>query len=89
MLLMDYRYHLKLIKIAEKSIVRNVVAQSMITKRNSQQSMTNEVVTREISNLKTSMNNITEALGSSVKGKFGDSVRETLQNQTEKLNDII
>lgn len=88
MIYIDFRDVLAIKKRAEERIVKNVISTSMIAKTNKNKDKVQSNTIMESSTLQSNLNNISNDLGRSVKGKFGSRVRETFQNQAEKMQEF-
>lgn len=86
MLILDLPTQLKVIKTGEKMIVQNIISKSMTYKANSNLQTTKEAALTESSSAKENLQNISKDLGRTVKGEFGNRVRDTFKNQTEKMD---
>ena len=75
-------------KRAEKSIIRNVVADAMTLKVVRNHMKIEKNIDVECSAMKEKMNDVSVNLGGSVKGQFGEKVRKSIKIQTEKINEL-
>ena len=75
-------------KRAEKSIIRNVVADAMTLKVVRNHIKIEKNIDVECSAMKEKMNDVSVNLEGVVKGQFGEKVRKTIKIQTEKINEL-
>jgi hypothetical protein len=75
-------------KRAETSTIRRVVANAMTSKIVQNRKKTEKNIKIERSTIKEKMNDVSVNLGGSVKGKFGEKVRKSIEIQTEKINEL-
>jgi len=75
-------------KRAEKSIITNVVSYAMIAKANYNFQQTKNAVRMECASVQDNMKRINENLSHSIKGQFGNQVREKLKNETERMKEL-
>lgn len=85
MLIMDFT---KLKKLAEISWIKNVVAESMDAQVDSNYRKCETAIEEEISAIKEVLRNGSENVASSVKGQYGNKVRETIKVESEKVNNF-
>jgi len=85
MLLIDYR---KVKKSAEIALVRYVVSEIIIRNSSRARQEVLEAIEEEVSSLQDRLKAQSEHLNSYLKGKFGNDVRETLKNQSERISSL-
>lgn len=85
MLLLDLK---KVKKAAETVWIQNVVAKTIASQVDSNYQKAETTSTEECSSLKKDMENESEEITNSLKGNFGQRVREVIEIEAEKLNDL-
>jgi len=85
MLIIDFR---KLKKAAETLWIENVVTDIMVSQVENNYQKTKAAASEEVFSIKEGLENNSENLASSVRGKFGNRVRETIKMEANKMDEL-
>ncbi|HLR80635.1 MAG TPA: hypothetical protein VK119_08675 [Bacillota bacterium] len=85
MLIIDFK---KIKKAAETLWIENVVSDIIVSQVENNYQKTKAAASEEGSSIKERLNNHSENLTNSVKGKFGKRVRETIKIEAKKMDEL-
>lgn len=76
-------------KLAERLMIQNILAPSIVQRASMNDTTVKFGVKQESVALKKTMNDATETFESVVKGQFGTRAREAIGNETGKVNELM